>query len=575
MNELPLALDLAPGARSFVRALWGLDVRIVSLPLPASSLSPQRPRFLGSRLWLPAALPPEASGRLADYWLAAAAHVAAHLRFGAERFPVRGLKPVQVALVSLLEDARVERLACEQYPGLFRLWAPFHLASATSARSSVALLTRLARSLHEDVHDPDPWVNEARQLFFASGARFRDASFVRELGGHLGNELGQMRMPFNAREYVVGPAYRDDNLGLWQLEPDSTPAGAELELETPASRATQVGRQPSSGRSGCDPGGARGGRAEPSPAPGNLADAPALLYPEWDYVIRAERPGFCALRERAAPMGDAQRLDASLSGYAVTRRRLLRAAALLAAEERVQRRRQASGQRLDLRAAIAAFLTPAASRVSAPRVYRQVRLRRQPPALLVLIDSSESLNCVPPGLSCSALELARRASALLGSTLNAVSREWAIHGFNSNGREDVSYFRFKDFDQTYDRLARARLAGMQAGLSTRLGTALRHAGQALRVRSAERKILLVVTDGEPSDVDVYDPNYLPFDARRATQENRKLGVTSFCIGLDSSAEGRIRCIFGDHHFLLVERLERLPEQLSRLALRLSLERALV
>ena len=575
MNGLPAALDLAPGARSFVRALWGLDVRIVPLPPPASSLSPQRPRFLGSRLWLPEAPPPEASCRLANYWLAAAAHAAAHLRFGVERFPVRGLKPVQLALVSLLEDARVERLACEQYPGLFQLWAPFHLASPTSARSSAALLTRLARSLHEDVYDPDPWVNEARQLFFASGARFRDASFVRELGGHLGNELGQMRMPFNAREYVVGPAYRDDNLGLWQLEPESAPAGAELELETPASRAPDAGRQPSSSRSRCDPGGALGALAELPPAQGNLADAPALLYPEWDYVIQHERPGFCTLRERAAPMGDAQRLDASLARYAATRRRLLRAASRLAEEQRVRRRRQASGQRLDLRAAIAALLTPAANAGRAPRVYRQVRFCRQPPALLVLIDSSESLNFVPRWLSCSALELARHASALLGSTLNAVSREWAVHGFNSNGRTDVSYFRFKDFDQPYDRLARARLAGMQAGLSTRLGTALRHAGQALRARRAERKVLLVVTDGEPSDVDVYDPSYLAFDARRATQENRKLGVTSFCIGLDPRAESRIRSIFGDQHCQLVDRLERLPEQLSRLSLRLSLERVIV
>jgi nitric oxide reductase activation protein len=34
----------------------------------------------------------------------------------------------------------------------------------------------------------------------------------------------------------------------------------------------------------------------------------------------------------------------------------------------------------------------------------------------------------------------------------------------------------KDFDEAYDRDCRARLAGLASGLSTRLGTALRHAG---------------------------------------------------------------------------------------------------
>ncbi|HEX3850244.1 MAG TPA: nitric oxide reductase activation protein NorD [Polyangiaceae bacterium] len=566
---MPKAFELAPGARAFVRALWGIDVQISPLPVPLSSAS-ARPRFLGPRLWLPRALPPETSGGLPNYWLAAATHAAAHLRFGGERFCVRGLKPVQVAIISLLEDARVERLACEQYPGLFRLWAPFFLTSATVARTSVALLSRLARSLHEDASDPDPWVNEARRLFFAPAVPVHEPSFVRELGSRLGNELGQMRMPFNARDYVVAPAYRDDNLGLWQLDLESTPEGAELELERAESRATEA--RPAAdrrSRSNSDSSAAPSALAEPLRAQPQHADSAALPYPEWDYLILRERPAFCTLREKTAPMGDAGRLDASLGRYAATRRRLLRAALRLAHEQRLRRRRLASGPRLDLRAAIAALLTPAANETSAPRVYRHARFQREPPALLVLIDASESLNFVPRGSTCSALELARRASALLGSTLNAVSRDWAIHGFSSNGRHDVGYFRFKDFAEPYDEHARARLAGMQASLSTRLGTALRHAGQALHARRAARKVLIVITDGEPSDVDVHDPDYLRLDAQRATQENRKFGVTSFCIGLDSRAESRIRCIFGSQHFFIVDRLERLPEQLSRLSLRLS------
>jgi nitric oxide reductase activation protein len=144
-----------------------------------------------------------------------------------------------------------------------------------------------------------------------------------------------------------------------------------------------------------------------------------------------------------------------------------------------------------------------------------------------------------------------------------------MHGFASNGRHEVGYTRFKDFDEAYDERVRARLAGIRAGLSTRLGAALRHAGRALSARRARRKLLLVVSDGEPSDVDVHDPRYLLFDAQRATRDNRALGVRSFCLGLDPAAESSLRCIFGNGNYLLSDSVERLPEVLGQLCLRLA------
>jgi hypothetical protein len=568
MSSARLELQIPACARRFVRALWGIDVRTKALPGSPNASSQQRPRFLGSRIWLPASLPPAAPGNFANYLLAAAAHASAHLRFGVARSRVGGLKPVQVAIVSLLEDARVERLASEQYPGLARLWAPFHEACATRERSCVALLTRLARSLHSGASDEDSWVTTAHRLFFAHADDWRDPAFARELGARLGNDLGQMRLPFEARAYVPEPPYRDDHLGLWQLELESAP-DAGLEFEAAESRISQVQGAPS--RS--NPVGAgepqareqRGGAA-PLNAGATLA---ALRYPEWDYVIARERPGFCTLQDKPAVPGDEQHLASALARYASVQRRLERAALRLAHEHAVHQRALAVGNRLDLRAAITALVPHVGVARCAPRVYRRTRFQREPPALLVLIDSSESLNALVPGTASSTLELARTASALLASTLNALSRDWAMHAFCSNGRHDVSNFRFKDFDEPYDADARARLAGMRAGLSTRLGTALRHAGRALRARSARRKLLLVVSDGDPSDVDVHDPEYLACDARRATEENRRLGVVSFCVGLDSKAERPVRFIFGPRNFLLIDHLEQLPERLARLSLRLT------
>ncbi|MEO6601032.1 MAG: nitric oxide reductase activation protein NorD [Polyangiaceae bacterium] len=571
-----VAQELPSTARRFVRALWGLDVSV--LPLPAAGdLAPRRPRFLGSRMWLPTSSLVGVPGSFSNYLLAATAHAAAHQVFGrgAARFVVGTLKPAQVAIISLLEDARVERLASERYPGLTRLWAPFHEAHASGAKTSSALFGRLARALHDDAYvDDDGWVSKARESFFAARESWHEPNCVRDLGGRLGNDLGQMRVQFNARDYLVQPAYRDDNVGLWQFEPESAASGTDLELEDTRRPAEQPLAGPDARERGTpEPANADASPAEEPPFTlGVKQTAPAsaaFRYPEWDYVIRRERPAFSSLREKPVGIGEVARLDAAMAGYAPARRRLQRSALRLSEQRPVRLRRLADGDRLDLPAAIATVVARVSGERPDPRVYRRVRFRLEPPAVLLLLDCSASLNTIPPGASSSALEQARCASALLAMTLQGATRDWAIHGFSSNGRDDVGYFRYKDFDEPCDERVRARLAGMRAGLSTRLGTALRHAGHALNARHARRKLLLVVSDGEPSDVDVHDSKYLLFDAKQATQSNRELGVASYCLGLDSTAESSLRCIFGRGNYVLTDRLDQLPEVLGRLYLRLA------
>jgi nitric oxide reductase NorD protein len=562
----------ARAARSFVRALWGLDVSVS--PLPAlTELVARRPRFIGPRLWLPSSALLGVPGSFSNYLLAAAAHIAAHLRFGSARFQLGSLKPAQVAIISLLEDARVERLAVERYPGLARLWAPFFQARAGGAKTSGSLLARLARALHDDSYvDDDGWVSKARAAFFADRAAWFESRFVRDLGGRLGNDLGQMRVQFNAKDYVVEAAYRDDNVGLWQFEQESDPHGTELELELEGARRTQ-GDQPPREQSPAEPASAERTSSEQRPLELRVQPVPAAptvqRYPEWDYVISRERPEFCAVLEKPASLGDVARLDAALARYAPARRQLQRSALRLVDQQPIQLRRLASGDRLDLPAAIAAVVARVSGARPDPRVYRRLRFQIESPALLVLLDCSESLNEVPPGASSSVLEHARWASALLAATLSCATRDWAIHGFSSNGRHEVGYTRLKDFDEPYDQHAQERIAGMRASLSTRLGTALRHAGRALSARKARRKLLLVVTDGEPSDVDVHDAQYLQFDAQRATRENHALGVTSFCFGLNSALESGVRGIFGSRNYVLLDHAQQLPKALGQLYLRLA------
>ena len=567
--ELPFAKSL----EKFARALWGLEVRVRALPAQGDAFTPRRPRFVAASLWLPASPLTGVTGSFLDYSIAAVAHLAAHLRFGSARFLVSSLKPAQVAITSLLEDARVERLAALEYPGLSRAWSPFHQARAEGAKTGAALLARLARALHDDAYvDADAWVSKGRALFWEARNSWHDAELSRRIGSLLGNDLGQMRVQFNARDYVVEPPYRDDHVGLWQFEQESSAQGTELESEGARRRDDAP----------TDDGRADAGRARPhtvgapvdSPAQrsapeAELAPEAAIVHAEWDYVIRRERAAFCTVRERVPATADPGQVDAALALDTPTRRRLEQAALRLASERPIRQRRLTDGDRLDLPAVIATVVAGRCGASLDPRVYRRVRFHAEPPALLLLLDLSESLNESPAGSTKTLVALARSASGLLATTLTGLSPDFAIHGFSSNGRHDVGYYRFKDFDEPYDGLARARLAGMRAGLSTRLGTALRHAGRALRERPAQRKLLLVVSDGEPSDVDVHDPEYLVRDAQYATVRNRRFGVQSFCVGLDSKAEASVERIFGRRNYLLLEQLDNLPRTVSELYLRLS------
>lgn len=51
-----------------------------------------------------------------------------------------------------------------------------------------------------------------------------------------------------------------------------------------------------------------------------------------------------------------------------------------------------------------------------------------------------------------------------------------------------------------------------------MGAALRHAAHYLEGQQADKKLLLVLTDGEPSDIDTDDDRLLIADSHKAVQE---------------------------------------------------------
>jgi nitric oxide reductase activation protein len=224
-------------------------------------------------------------------------------------------------------------------------------------------------------------------------------------------------------------------------------------------------------------------------------------------------------------------------------------------------RKLEDGDEIDINAAISSVLDTRMGMQPDPRIMMRSVRKVRDISVLVLLDLSESTNEKVAGQEHTVLELTRQATVLLADAIAKIGDPFAIHGFCSDGRHNVEYFRYKDFDQSYNEVPKARLAGMTGQLSTRMGAAIRHAVHYLKLQKSSKKLLLVITDGEPADVDVRDPQYLRYDTKKAVEEAGRSGIITYCMSLDPRADQYVSRIFGAKNYMVVDHVERLPEKL--------------
>ena len=284
----------------------------------------------------------------------------------------------------------------------------------------------------------------------------------RHLGSLLGNDIGQMRLQFNAKTYVIEPLYRDDNSHLW--ESDGADQGMMLEEEVMLVQPEMVESDGGDTIDDPDTGDSIPG-VKPVGADSPDDDAPALAeflhsarYSEWDYVIGAARPQWCTVQDERAEPGDPALIDAILQRNEDLVQRLDRLIRGNELRKPVRLRKQMDGDRFDLDAVVGAMLDVRTRRTPDPRFHVRIDRRERDLSVLVLLDMSESTNDIVPACNATVLQLARESTVLLAHAMEKIGDQFAIHGFCSDGRHEVRYQRFKDFDRPFDEAAKARLA---------------------------------------------------------------------------------------------------------------------
>jgi nitric oxide reductase activation protein len=308
---------------------------------------------------------------------------------------------------------------------------------------------------------------------------------------------------------------------------------------------------------------------EHTPAkPHSVQGLPPRHYPEWDTHSQSYRPDWVSVYEALHPDGDASAIDALLAQHAPLARELEQLLERIKPQDRLRIRYQENGSELDLDVALRSLIDLRVGVVPDPRILMSHRTDGRSIATLVLLDLSESLNDPVPGTSQTRLALSQQAVALLGWAMDQLGDPFALAGFHSNTRHDVRYHHIKGFGEAWNATPKARLAALQAAYSTRMGAAMRHAAVTLGKQTADKKMLLVLTDGRPSDVDTPDENLLVADTRQAVQELAQRGIHSHCISLDPHADAYVNHIFG-HHATVMDHIEQLPERLTRLFVQLT------
>jgi len=484
-----------------------------------------------------------------DRYRAAIAHLAAH-RLWTRPLIADNFNRYQQLIIETFEDARVEWLAIKRYPGLRRLWLALHPRPRPGdCPPGHSCIRHLAAMLSLALLDPRHGYEDPALL--AAVDRFHEKMAQDPEDGGISVELGvdyltrihhaDFRSPkVFFRDTEIG--YRDDNRYLWIFLEDT-------DDENEFHSDHQV--------------------ANPRTSIADVTGPIVRHQPEWDYVAGSDRPDWVTVYEALQAPGDPTVIDRLLEKHAALARPLQRLIDLLKPQGKKLVRRQEEGPEIDLDPAIDAMIDTRSGISPDPRIHTRTEPYERDISVLVLLDLSESVKQTPPGAESTVLELSREAVSLLGWALDALEDPYAIAGFASNSRHELNYLHIKGYTEAWGEQTKARLSGIAGGLSTRMGAALRHAGRSLAGRASEKKLLLLLTDGEPADVDVEDGHYLHADARRAVEELAAAGVFTFCFSLDPGADAYVSAIFGASRFMVLDRIERLPERLPRLYLELT------
>lgn len=301
----------------------------------------------------------------------------------------------------------------------------------------------------------------------------------------------------------------------------------------------------------------------PSAGADDLPLGPGETLPEWDWKRQRLLESHCRVLTLVAASPALHVPSPSLSATARRVRRRLEVARAAPCWQRGQ----PDGEELDVDAWVRHVACSTHLRSDPPVFARRTRGERSL-ATLLLADLSLSTDAHVSD-DARVIDVIRDALHVFGEALHGAGDPFAMLGFSSVRRANVRIHQLKGFDETWGPLQRARVGAIRPGYYTRMGAAIRLATRRLSDRPERQRLLLILTDGKPNDIDVYEGRWGIEDTRHAVQEARAAGLLAYCLSIDEQAHDYLPHLFGPRGWSLVRRPAELPSRLAAVYARLT------
>jgi hypothetical protein len=303
-----------------------------------------------------------------------------------------------------------------------------------------------------------------------------------------------------------------------------------------------------------------------------------FLYPEWDEVAGRYLPDWCLVRVRESrEVRSALGYRRALARHGYLLPGLVRQLKRMRDEGRVLATRQPYGHDLDLDACIEAMIDVRTGVDPRQEVFSAFSDRVRDVAVAVAIDLSSSTAQRLPDTPKRAdgpariLDLQRDAVALLSEALDRVGDSYGIYGFSGTGRADCRVSVVKDLDERRSLRMLHRLQGLRPDHTTRMAPAIRHLTRRLEGHAATNRIMLIVSDGRPFDLDYGQQygddavvSYALADTGRALAEARRRGVWPYLVTVDPEGGDYLADICGPVEYHVISDPRDLPAAVGEL-----------
>lgn len=305
-----------------------------------------------------------------------------------------------------------------------------------------------------------------------------------------------------------------------------------------------------------------------SPDAEELAESvKTFFYKEWDQKIADYKLDWCQVRQRIAlddPNDFVIKIEERLGGIIqLIRKQFMK----LKPETFRKYRAQPIGDALDIDALVQALTDMRSGAAMSENVYIRRDKRIRDVAVFFLVDLSGSTDENINGRRI--IDIQKEALVIMAEALEALGDPYAIYGFSSEGRFRVDMFNVKAFNEPYDQTIQYRLGNLEPLGLTRMGAVVRHSIAKLEDMDAVIKLLVILTDGRPYDIEYGNLEYAISDTKKAMQEARSKNIHPFIITSDQKGSDYLQMISPQTECVILPKVELLPTLLPALYRRLT------